>query len=138
MPLLQRRMSGIGCSIDTSLYETALAWISYHAANYQASGELPKPQGSGVAMIAPYRGYATKDGFMMIAAGSDKLFAAFARVIGHPEWASDPRFKTGPDRRAHRDVLIPMIEAQLRGMHVPHVLRKPLSEDLITANLERV
>jgi crotonobetainyl-CoA:carnitine CoA-transferase CaiB-like acyl-CoA transferase len=108
--LLQRRMSGIGCSIDTSLYETALAWISYHAANYQASGELPKPQGSGVAMIAPYRGYATKDGFMMIAAGSDKLFAAFARVIGHPEWTDDARFRTNPDRVKNRDVLNRAIE----------------------------
>ena len=30
-----------------------------------------------------------------------------------------------------------VIEAQLRGMDVPHILRKPLSEDLITAKLAR-
>jgi len=29
------------------------------------------------------------------------------------------------------------IEAQLRGMDVPHLLRKPLCEDLITAQLAR-
>jgi|ERR1700730_11232106 FixJ family two-component response regulator len=30
-----------------------------------------------------------------------------------------------------------VIEAQLRGMDVPHLLRKPLREDLITAKLAR-
>ena len=74
--LLQRRESGKGSSIDTSLYESALGWMCYHAANFQASGELPKRQGSGAAMIVPYRGYASKDGFIVIAAGNDKLFAA--------------------------------------------------------------
>jgi crotonobetainyl-CoA:carnitine CoA-transferase CaiB-like acyl-CoA transferase len=39
--LLQRRDTGKGSSIDTSLYETALGWMCYHAANFQACGELP-------------------------------------------------------------------------------------------------
>src|SRR5216683_2708853 len=66
--LLQRRDHGKGSSIDTSLYETALGWMCYHAANFQASGEMPKRQGSGAAMIVPYRGYASKDGFIVVAA----------------------------------------------------------------------
>src|SRR5581483_8981909 len=66
--LFRRKVGGGGASIDTSLYETALAWMCYHAANFQAGGELPKPQGSGAAMIVPYRGYATKNGFIVIAA----------------------------------------------------------------------
>jgi crotonobetainyl-CoA:carnitine CoA-transferase CaiB-like acyl-CoA transferase len=108
--LLQRRESGKGSSIDTSLYETALGWMCYHAANFQASGELPKPQGSGAAMIAPYRGYASKDGFIVIAAGNDRLFAALARVLGHPEWIDDPRFRTNPDRVKSQNVLYRWIE----------------------------
>lgn len=108
--LLQRRESGNGLSIDTSLYESALGWMCYHAANFQASGELPKPQGSGAAMIVPYRGYASKDGFIVIAAGNDKLFAAFARVLGHPEWIDDPRFRTNPDRVKNQAVLYGWIE----------------------------
>jgi crotonobetainyl-CoA:carnitine CoA-transferase CaiB-like acyl-CoA transferase len=108
--LLQRREDGKGSSIDTSLYETALGWMCYHAANFQASGELPKPQGSGAAMIAPYRGYASKDGFIVIAAGNDKLFAAFARALGHPEWIDDARFRTNPDRVKNQGVLYRWIE----------------------------
>lgn len=108
--LLQRRDGGNGCSIDTSLYETALGWMCYHAANFQASGELPTRQGSGAAMIVPYRGYPTQDGFIVIAAGNDKLFALLARVLGHPEWVGDERFRTNPDRVKNKDVLYRIIE----------------------------
>jgi crotonobetainyl-CoA:carnitine CoA-transferase CaiB-like acyl-CoA transferase len=108
--LFQRGGGGAGASIDTSLYETALGWMCYHAANYQASGELPKRQGSGAAMIVPYRGYASKDGFIVIAAGNDKLFASLASLLGHPEWIDDPRFRTNPDRVVNQDVLYRRIE----------------------------
>jgi crotonobetainyl-CoA:carnitine CoA-transferase CaiB-like acyl-CoA transferase len=112
--LLQRQSGGQGATIDTSLYETALAWMCYHAANFQASGELPQRQGSGAAMIVPYRGYATKDGFIVIAAGNDKLFASLARVLGHPEWIGDPRFLTNPDRVNNQGVLYRWIEEIVR------------------------
>jgi crotonobetainyl-CoA:carnitine CoA-transferase CaiB-like acyl-CoA transferase len=112
--LFQRNSSGSGTTIDTSLYETALAWMCYHAANFQASGELPKRQGSGAAMIVPYRGYATKNGFIVIAAGNDKLFASLAKVLGHPEWAADPRFRTNPDRVKNQSVLYGWIEELVR------------------------
>jgi crotonobetainyl-CoA:carnitine CoA-transferase CaiB-like acyl-CoA transferase len=108
--LLQRRADGDGASVGTSLYETALGWMCYHAANFQASGELPKRQGSGAAMIVPYRGYATKDGFIVIAAGNDKLFGLLARVLGHPEWIDDPRFRTNPDRVTNQSALYRQIE----------------------------
>jgi len=108
--LLQRGKGGKGLSIDTSLLESALGWMCYHAANYQASGELPKRQGSGVAMIAPYRGYASKDGLIVIAAGNDKLFAALARALGRPEWIEDARFRSNPERVKNRDVLNRSIE----------------------------
>jgi crotonobetainyl-CoA:carnitine CoA-transferase CaiB-like acyl-CoA transferase len=112
--LLQHRSNGEGMTIDTSLYETALAWMCYHAANFQASGELPKRQGSGTAMIVPYRGYATKDGFIVIAAGNDRLFGVLAKVLGHPEWLDDPRFRTNPDRVNNQVVLYRWIEEVVR------------------------
>lgn len=108
--LLQRQLGEKGTTVDTSLYETALAWMCYHAANFQASGELPKRQGSGAAMIVPYRGYATTDGFIIIAAGNDKQFASLARVLGHPEWIADARFATNPERVKNQGVLYRWIE----------------------------
>jgi len=112
--LLRRKTGGDGATVETSLYETALGWMCYHAANFQASGELPKRQGSGAAMIVPYRGYATSDGFIVIAAGNDKAFASLAKVLQHPEWTGDPRFKTNPDRVKNQAVLYGWIEEIVR------------------------
>ena len=113
--LLAQRDAGRGSTVDTSLYETALGWMCYHAANFQASGELPRQQGSGAAMIVPYRGYASKDGFIVIAAGNDRLFASLARLLGHPEWIDDPRFRSNPDRVRNQNVLYRWIEELIPG-----------------------
>jgi crotonobetainyl-CoA:carnitine CoA-transferase CaiB-like acyl-CoA transferase len=108
--LVHRAQTGEGAIIDTSLYETALAWMGNHAATYQASGNVPGRYGSGTGHIVPYRGYATKDGFIVVGAGNDKLFGGFARVLGRPEWIDDPRFRTNPDRVKHREELYGLIE----------------------------
>jgi crotonobetainyl-CoA:carnitine CoA-transferase CaiB-like acyl-CoA transferase len=109
--LMRRNATGEGAVVDTSLYETALAWMSYHAATYLASGELPKRLGSGTVGIVPYRAFATADGFVVVGAANDRLFRAFAQVLGHAEWADDPRFRGNPDRVANQETLYPMIEA---------------------------
>jgi len=108
--LLARAQSGQGCIVGTSLYETALAWMGHHAADYQASSKVPERQGSGVAQVVPSRGYDTSDGFIVVAVGNDKLFALFARALGHPEWAQDPRFHGNPERVRNRVELYRLIE----------------------------
>lgn len=108
--LFQRQNRVSGATVETSLYETALAWMTYHAANFQASGEVPKPQGSGTTMIVPYRGYPTRNGYMVIAAGNDKLFGTLAKVLDRPQWVADARFKTNPDRVRNQAVLYQWIE----------------------------
>lgn len=109
--LFGRAQSKRGCTINTSLYETALAWMGHHAANYQASSQVPERQGSGVAQIVPYRAYSTTDGFIIVAAGNDKLFALFAGVLGLADLATDPRFRGNPDRVRNQIELYRIIEA---------------------------
>jgi crotonobetainyl-CoA:carnitine CoA-transferase CaiB-like acyl-CoA transferase len=112
--LHHRTLTGEGTTVDTSLYETALAWMSYHAANYQASGEVPRRHGSGTFGIVPYRGYATSDGYLVIGAGNDKLFRKLAGALGHPEWADDKRFLDNPRRVHNRVALDALIEDATR------------------------
>lgn len=108
--------TGEGTHIETSLYETALAWMTYHMANYLASGELPLPQGSGASMIVPYRAYRTRDGMVMIAAGNNKLFELMSGALGHPEWPGDARFRDNPERVAHKDQLNGLIQDAVGGL----------------------
>ena len=101
----QRDESGEGCTIDASLYETAIAWMTYHAAAYDASGDIPKAAGSGMNAIVPYQAYECSDGYLVVAAGGDSLFLRLSKVLGHPEWPEDPRFKTNPDRVQNRHAI---------------------------------
>jgi crotonobetainyl-CoA:carnitine CoA-transferase CaiB-like acyl-CoA transferase len=103
--LYRRSLTGEGCTIDTSLYETALGWINMHAASYLASGKVPGRRGSEATGMVPYKVFEASDGHVMIAAGNDNLFRRLAVAVGHPEWLDDPRFASNPERVKHRDLV---------------------------------
>src|SRR5678815_2504407 len=64
--LRQRDATGCAVEVTTALFETALMWVSYHLMSYLGSGEIPQPQGSGTAMIAPYQAFPTTDGYVTV------------------------------------------------------------------------
>ena len=111
--LFARRGDGKGGALETSLYETMLAWMTIPIAGHLASGEIRGRHGSGVAEIVPYQVFATRDGYLMIGAGNDNLFRRLCDALGEPGWAGDPRFATNGDRVVNRSVLIGMIEAAI-------------------------
>jgi crotonobetainyl-CoA:carnitine CoA-transferase CaiB-like acyl-CoA transferase len=120
--LRQREATGQAVEVTTALFETALMWVSYHAMGYFGSGEVPQPQGSGTAMIAPYQAFATADGWAMIAAGSDALFARLARAIDAPELAADERFRDNPSRVTNREALVAALTAKTRARKTGELL----------------
>ena len=63
----------------------------------------------------PYKAYATVDGELVIAAGSDGLFRKLAAVVGHPEWAGDERFADNPSRVRHQAELYRMLDEIIAG-----------------------
>jgi len=108
--LYQRNITGEGCIVDTSLFETALGWMSWHAAGFQASRELPGRRATGARGIVPYQAFACADGPLIVAASNDRLFAKLARVLGHPEWVEDSRFRSNPQRVVNSAALLSLIE----------------------------
>ncbi|HEY8755421.1 MAG TPA: CoA transferase, partial [Candidatus Dormibacteraeota bacterium] len=108
-----RAATGRGDWIDISLLDGQIAWLTYVAGGYFASGEVPRRYGSAHPTIVPYQALRTGDGYLMVAVGNDALWRRFAPIIGLPELADDPRFATNPDRVVHRAELIPLIEAAL-------------------------
>ena len=113
--LQERRRTGRGGVVDTSLYETALGWMTIPIAAYLVNGEIPERHGSGVDMIVPYQAFAAADGHIMVAAGNDNLFRRLAAAIGRPSLAEDPRFAANKDRVVNRHMLVPILEDLFRG-----------------------
>ena len=109
--LMNRKETGKGGRVDTSLYETALGWMNYHATGYHAEKKIAKRIGSTGPGMTPYQAYPCADGYLIIAAPNDRMYARLTEVLGHPEWATDPRCITNPDRWDHRDTLNEMLES---------------------------
>lgn len=108
--LYARQDTGLGKVVDVSLFETATTWVSLLAAQYLASGDIPEKQGSGAPGIAPYKGYLTSDGEIIVAAGSEALFKKLCAVVGREEWINDSRFIDNPSRVKHQEELYRMLD----------------------------
>jgi crotonobetainyl-CoA:carnitine CoA-transferase CaiB-like acyl-CoA transferase len=107
--LQERQRTGRGGVVDTSLYETTLAWLTLPISAYLADGEIPTRHGSGIEQIVPYQAFEAADGFMMVAAGNDNLFRRLCAAIGRPGLAEEPRFRTNADRVVNRGELVPIL-----------------------------
>jgi len=114
--LRMRDKTGKGCLIDTSLFDSAVHWVEGQVNGYLVSGVNPKRHGTGGSVIVPYQTFDTSDGKpVCLAPGNDRLWARCAQVLGHPDWATDPRYAKSASRVANKDVLLPLIAAAMKS-----------------------
>src|SRR5215212_2607550 len=112
--LNRRHVTGAGCHVTTSLFETAIGWMAPHIGGYLSGGAMRRPLGSGVTEIVPHQAFPTADGYIMVAAGNDNLFRALCGAIERTELARDERFATNSKRVESRHTLIPILEDVFR------------------------
>jgi crotonobetainyl-CoA:carnitine CoA-transferase CaiB-like acyl-CoA transferase len=114
MAYIHRLKCGEGQYIDVSLVDSGLAWTVWEAAAYFGKGEVPYRNGTAHRVSAPYQGFQTKDGFILIGAGNQKLWEKFClNVTEKPEWLEDPRYATNSLRNEHVNELEKVIEEVL-------------------------
>jgi formyl-CoA transferase len=114
--LRRRERTGRGCVVRTSLFDTALGWLSQRVNALVNEGvELPREPMSGHSGLVPYQQFAAADGNFFVCVGNDRLFAKFCAVLGHDEWSADPAFATNRARLTNRDRLVPLIAAVFAG-----------------------
>ena len=120
----QRKDSGRGCRIDTSLLETAVAWMTNPIANFSASGKLPRRMGSATAMLMPYEVFDCADGHVFIGCGNDRLFRKLLQGLERTDLMEDPRFTTNAERVAHRALLHDTLETTTGQWSVARVVKR--------------
>jgi crotonobetainyl-CoA:carnitine CoA-transferase CaiB-like acyl-CoA transferase len=109
--LVRRTVSGRGCVVDASLYETGLAWLKGHHASYRTSGVIPERHRTGSHRVVPFESFETTTGPIIVAAGNDRLFAKLAKVVGRAEWAADPAYATNAARVENKPALLAELAA---------------------------
>jgi len=110
----ERVRTGIGAHVSSSLLEFALSGLGTLATAMFVTGSVPGLLGTHSPTFAPYGGFRTQDGWIVLAgAGSEDLWRRCCMVLGGDDLASDPRFVDNAARVAHRDELTAALEEKL-------------------------
>ncbi len=112
---IERERTGVGRLVSSSLLEFALTSLGTLAASMFVSGEVPGLLGTHSPTFAPYGGFRTADGWIVLAgAGSEDLWIRCCRVLGLGALPDDPRFADNAARVRSRDDLTALFEEVLR------------------------
>lgn len=101
LALRARERTGAGQVVDVALLDTLFGSLSTFALQQALLGQPLPRHGNRDLHAAPGNLFQARDGKVYIHAGTDALFTRFTRLVGRPELAADPRFRTTADRMAH-------------------------------------
>ena len=107
--LRHRDHAGEGQYIDMALLDTQIAWLGNQAQAFLTSGQAPPRLGNAHSSIVPYQVFASSDGHIVLAIGSEAQYRRFCAFAGRPDLAADPRFANNAARVVNRAVLIPIL-----------------------------
>jgi crotonobetainyl-CoA:carnitine CoA-transferase CaiB-like acyl-CoA transferase len=108
--LLAREHTGQGQHIIASMLEAAITLQSSRLAEFFATGTSSQPQGSGVPYTVPDQAFRIRDGYLAVSARTQAEWEGLCRAIGQEALVADPRYRTLPDRLAHRDSLLVLLQ----------------------------
>ena len=137
--LFERRATGQGRIVETSLFDALAEWMGYPAGFTLYGGEAPARAGVRHATVVPYGSYRCADGAVLLAVQTEGQWARFCRdVCGHPEWEHDPRYDTSALRRVNREALEAAVEDAFAAHPREEIARRLEAADIPSGELREV
>ena len=118
--LLHRERTGEGQFIDIALLDSIMPLMGWVAANWLIGGKPPVLMGNDNFTAAPSGTFATRDGYLNIAANKQEQWEAVTELVGLPELKTDPRFQERDTRKKNRKELTPILEEKLKLEDTSH------------------
>src|ERR1700688_2763629 len=113
--LLDREVSGQGRWVQTSLIEAGITLLDFQATRWTMDKKVPPQEGNNHPTNTPMGLFPTAEGFLNLAATSNKNFRKFCEIIDREKTATDPRFASSALRRRNKEALNELIAAALRA-----------------------
>ncbi|MEK6712395.1 MAG: CoA transferase [Nitrospinota bacterium] len=113
--LLGRARGGGAAHLEVPMFDVQLAMLGYVSTMYLNNGDLPGPPGSAHEYMVPYQAFATKTIYIVLSPREERFWKKMCEVMGIPELADDPRYKTNDLRSKNRAGLLPRLEGILRA-----------------------
>jgi formyl-CoA transferase len=107
--------TGRGHHVQVSLFDSQLAWLANRGSDWLVAGEEPQRLGNAHPAIVPYEAFATSDGFVIVAIGTNEQYTRFCAAAGLDELARDGRYASNALRVEHRLELVGRLAEAIRA-----------------------
>lgn len=121
--LFSRERTGKGQHLDVAMFDSLLSLQVTGLASLFA-GSVPTLVGNRHPISTPFDTYCAKDGLVVIAIASDRLFEKFCVSLSQPELSQDVKYKTDEARTQNEVMLKAIIETWMKDMTVDEVCEK--------------
>ena len=111
LALRVRDAGGGGQRVDIALYDGVIASAANYLTGFFATGKPEGPSGSGHPLLVPYQAFKAADRYLTVACFTEPMWQRLCGALGRADLLTDPRFHTNRDRAAHREELVPLLEA---------------------------
>lgn len=112
--LYRRTFTGLGDFIDVSLVDSVVSFVTPRVVSYLSTGELPRPDANRSTPIAVYQPLQTKDGYLNMGIGNDRIWERACKLLGLEELLEVVAYKTNESRKIHRSEIVSRLEEVLR------------------------
>jgi crotonobetainyl-CoA:carnitine CoA-transferase CaiB-like acyl-CoA transferase len=104
--LYDRERTGEGQEVSVSLLDATMSMLINYSVAVMDGGAVIEPLGSGHPQLVPYQSFPSKDGFIVVATGTNKTYRTFCEAIGRPDLAVDDRFSSNQSRVRNRAAMV--------------------------------
>lgn len=110
-----RERTGQGQMVDVAMLDCQICILENAIARYVVANEIPRPVGSRHPSITPFQAFSTKDDYIVICIGNDRLWERFCKAIKRTDLGKDKRFEVNAKRHENHDALMPILEEIFRS-----------------------
>jgi CoA:oxalate CoA-transferase len=111
--LYYRSLTGKGQWYDGSMVDGLFSSLENAVVRYTSGGEIPAAIGTAHPAVTPFQAFPTRDKWIVVAIGNDKLWVRFCTTLERKDLIEDSRFRTNPARTTNREALAAILGEEL-------------------------
>ena len=124
LALLDRERTGKGQWVHTSLLESMLSKLDFQGARYTMLGDVPAQQGNDHPTAFPMGTFACADGFVNIAAPTERMWASFLDAVEDGDLRHREEYASARDRLHHKQQLKVDMESAIASFSTLELVEK--------------
>ncbi|MDA0999624.1 MAG: CoA transferase [bacterium] len=136
--LYHRERTGEGQHVDISMTDCLFSLIFDEPLDCYEEMGLPPRMGNRIMRISPFNAYPARDGWLVIATGTNAHWHILARTIGRPDLIEKKEYANIEDRLPHNEEIDGIITGWTRERSVEEAIRLLQAEGVICSPVRTI